>query len=282
MKNLICISLFIIGINQSLFAQDEWEDYVSWAWGGHYSPYMEGTVGYGQLNQNKFTSDFANIGTGELKLGYTELKDYRGYVQQLDERYLFGSYAASDFLELSEIKPDDVTSEMWKFGIGNRLGFGYAIGPFSLIPYHQMQFIWTNVDWTGMSSSLSETDTDILNRYPGSVRFGTSTEAGLKFYIAKSISITGAVEGAIIFPRHKVLEWSASFLLQSLSLGAVSYFAENIVNSSAFLGPIMYFILKNAVGIAWYMAMKDQMYWPIESETPLSMETVRIGTSFTF
>jgi hypothetical protein len=28
--------------------------------------------------------------------------------------------------------------------------------------------------------------------------------------------------------------------------------------------------------------MKDEMYWPIGSETPLAMETFRLGASFTF
>jgi hypothetical protein len=67
-----------------------------------------------------------------------------------------------------------------------------------------------------------------------------------------------------------------------MSLGAVSYFAEAIVNSSPFLGPLMYFVLKNGLSLAWYYAMKDQMYWPIESEAPLTMETIRLGASFTF
>jgi len=49
-KKLIYFLLLIIGINQSLVAQDEWEDYVSWAWGGHYSPYMEGTVEHNLYN----------------------------------------------------------------------------------------------------------------------------------------------------------------------------------------------------------------------------------------
>lgn len=282
MKLKLALSLlvsFLLFTNTN--AQDEWQDYVSWAWGGKYSPYIEAVAGFGLLKHQDFTSTFANVGTAELKLGFTELKDYKGYIQSLDERYLFGTYISSDILQMNTPDPNDVKSEGWRFGMGNRLGFGYKIGPFSLIPYHQSQFSLTNMEFT-IADPLLQSDQDILNRMEGDFRMGITYEGGVKFYIAKSISIDGSVEGAVIFPRFKVLHWLGSFALQSMSLGAVSYFAEAIVNSSPFLGPLMYFVLKNGLSLAWYYAMKDQMYWPIESEAPLTMETIRLGASFTF
>ncbi|MDX1700973.1 MAG: hypothetical protein R3250_10165 [Melioribacteraceae bacterium] len=283
MKNLFLYFLpfFLIYSNLS-FSQLEGQDYLNWAWGGKYSPYIEGTLGYGILNHSVLVGSFSNISTAELKLGYTELKNYKEYVQSLDERYLFTSYNSSNFLQFKDYKPGDINSTMWRFGIGNRLGFGYKIDAFSLIPYHQLQIVWTNVEWDSVSSNLSNEDLNILIRYPGGVRFGSSTEAGFKFYIAKTISIYAGLEASLIFQRHKVLHWSANYMLQAISYGAVSFFAETIVNSSPFFGPIMYFVLKNAIGFAWYYAMSDEMYWPISSETPLTMQTVKLGASFTF
>ena len=165
--------------------------------------------------------------------------------------------------------------------MGNRLGFGYAMGNSSLVPYHQMQLALTQANFT-YDSTLSQTDMEVLNRLEGDLRMGITYEGGVKFDIARTFSINAAVEGAIVFPRYKFLHWLGSYTLQAASLGAVSYFSEAIVNSSPFFGPIMYFLLKNGVAAAWYFAMKDQMYWPIDSETPLAMETFRFGASFTF
>lgn len=260
-------------------AQDEWEDYVDWAWGGKYSPYIETDASYGSLVHNQVSGAFAKIGSIDLRFGYTELKNYKEYVQALDERYVFGTYISSK--SAGTANPGEIESELWRFGLGNRLGFGYAIGNSSLIPYHQMQFALTNNEFT-YDSSLSQSDMEVLNRLEGDLRMGTTYEGGVKFYIAQTFSINAGVEGAIVFPRYKFMHWLGSYALQAASLGIVSYFSESIVNSSPFFGQIMYFILKNGIATAWYIAMKDEMYWPIGSETPLAIETFRFGASFTF
>ncbi len=50
----------------------------------------------------------------------------------------------------------------------------------------------------------------------------------------------------------------------------------------ASIGPIMYFVLKNAVQYVFYYALKVNMHWPFESETPLKHESLKIGVSITF
>lgn len=276
---LIKLLLSFLVLSSISYSQEEWQDYVDWAWGGKYSPYIEADAGYGSLNHKKITSAFSKVGTLDFRFGYTELKNYKDFVQSLDERYLFGTYISSDNVGTTD--QNEIKSEMWRFGLGNRLGFGYAIGNSSLIPYHQMQLVLTQPDFT-YDSTLSQADMEVLNRLEGDLRMGITYEGGVKFYIARTFSINAAVEGAIVFPRYKFVHWLGSYALQAASLGVVSYFSEAIVNSSPFFGPIMYFVLKNGVAAAWYFAMKDQMYWPIESETPLAMETFRFGASFTF
>lgn len=276
---LIKLLLSFLVLSSISYSQEEWQDYVDWAWGGKYSPYIEADAGYGSLNHKDITGAFSKVGTLDFRFGYTELKNYKDFVQSLDERYLFGTYISSDNVGTTD--QNEIKSEMWRFGLGNRLGFGYAIGNSSLIPYHQMQLVLTQPDFT-YDSTLSQADMEVLNRLEGDLRMGITYEGGVKFYIARTFSINAAVEGAIVFPRYKFVHWLGSYALQAASLGVVSYFSEAIVNSSPFFGPIMYFVLKNGVAAAWYFAMKDQMYWPIESETPLAMETFRFGASFTF
>jgi hypothetical protein len=206
------------------YSQDEWQDYVGWAWGGKYSPYIEADAGYGSPTHKKVVGAFEKIGTLELRLGFTELKNYKDYVQSLDERYLFGTYISSDLANSNEA--NKIKSEMWRFGIGNRLGFGYKIGNFALIPYHQMQLDITKPEFTN-DSTLSQSDLEVLNRLEGDYRMGITYEGGVKFYIAQTIAINAAVEGAIVYPRYQFIKWTGSYALQAISLSCIIFFRSN-------------------------------------------------------
>ena len=278
-KLLFVMLLTMFSVTSVIAQSEDWDDYINMVWGGKYVPYMEAIASYGSPVHKQVSGTFAEIGSVELKFGYIELKNHKEYVQALDERYLFGTYSSSE--NAGTANPGDIKSEMWRFGIGNRLGYGYAIGKTSLVPYHQMQLSLSQPDFT-YDSTLSQADMDILNRLEGDLRMGITYEGGVKYFLGQTIAINAGVEGAIVFPRYKVIEWFGSYILQAASLGIVSYFSESIVNTSSFFGPIMYFVLKNGVAAAWYFAMKDQMYWPIESETPFAMETFRFGASFNF
>jgi len=279
-KFIIPITVFLLTINNYSQPSD-WDEYINWAWGGNYSPFIKADVGYGFPGQKMFTKNFSSIGNANLELGYTELKKYKDFVQRLDERYIFGSYFSSDINVFGNTKPGEVDTKGWQVGIGHNIGYGYEIGPFSLIPYSKNQFTFTKLEFTGQDS-LAQSDIDILTRLEGDLRFGISTEGGIKLYVAKSVSITTSIEGAVVFSRFVFLHWLGSFALQAISVNLVSLFSESIIKSSPILGPIMYMILKNAVTFAWYQALKNEQYSPISSEAPFTMETFKLGASITF
>jgi hypothetical protein len=227
-----------------------------------------------------FESEFAPIGGYEVKIGYSDISTYKNYVLGIDERYLFGSYYKDEF----NIVDDEVTgvkTEATRFGFGNRLGFGYDIGPINLLPYSNIQYVWTEfnpVDSTG----IPEEDAQILNRYADAFRFGHSGEAGINVQLFNSLSVGAGYEFAVIYPRHIFWPWLGSHIIQSSALGMISVFSEDIVNSSSLLGPLMYFVLRNGVAYAMYQGYKDKMNWPFESETPVTVETFKLNASITF
>ena len=47
-------------------------------------------------------------------------------------------------------------------------------------------------------------------------------------------------------------------------------------------GPIMYFVLKNALSYAFFKGMQDKMFWPFNSGRALTMETFKLGASINF
>jgi len=141
--------------------------------------------------------------------------------------------------------------------------------------------VWTKFDPVD-STGISEEDRKILDRYAGAFRFGHSGEAGVKLQIAKTFGIVVGYEFAVVYPRHIFWPWLGSHIIQSTALGMISTFSEDIVNSSPIFGPVMYFLLKNGVMYAFYQGYKEKMNWPFDSETPLTIETFKIGASLTF
>jgi len=276
----IPIIVLLLAINNHSQPSD-WDEYLNWAWGGKYSPFIKADIGYGFPGQKNFTGNFSSIGNANLEFGYTELKKYKDFVQRLDERFIFGSYFSSDLNVVGSPEPGEVDTKGWKAGIGQNIGYGYEIGPFSLIPYNKNQLTLTNLEFTG-PDSLTHSDIDILTRLEGAARLGISTEGGIKLYVAKSVSITTSLEGAVVFPRFVLIHWAVSFAMQAISVNLVSLFSESIIKSSPIFGPIMYMILQNAVTFAWYYALKSEQYTPISSETPFTIETIKLGASITF
>lgn len=284
MKSFFITFLFFLTIfNFQSYAQPEdWDDYINWAWKGSFSPFIEASYGYSNPGHEDFTSTFSNIGLVDVKFGYGEYKKYSKFVYRLDERYLIGSYFSTDLNQIDDEVPGEVITKGWRVGLGTKIGYGYRLGSaISLIPYNQNQFTLTSLEYT-RPQTLSAVDNSILSRIEGTSRFGISTEGGLAFFIVEAISINAAFEGAVVFPRWKVLHWFGSFALQSMSVSLVTLFSESIIKASPIFGPLIYLFLQNAVTFAWYYAMKSEIYWPISSETPYTMETFKIGASITF
>ncbi len=255
-------------------------NYVDWAWQGEFRPFFEVAYGYDEPGQKLFESELAKIGSWQVKAGYSDISPFKSYILGMDERYLFGSVHKPDYNHIDD-QISGVTIEASRFGFGNRLGFGYDLGAIAILPYNQIQYVWTKINPLD-STGISAEDRRILDRYAGTFRFGHSGEAGVKIQIANSVGLIAAYEFAVIYPRHIFWPWLGSHIIQSTALGMVSVFSEDIVNASPLFGPLMYFLLKNGVMYALYQGYRDKMNWPFESETPMTLETFKIGASLTF
>ena len=261
---------------------EDWDSYINEKWGGTYNPFIHVDIGYGFPGQQSFATEFSSVGTAGLKMGYTTYDKSQSYVYKLDEKYLFGKYTSSDIREaLATADESTINTTSWGFGLGQKIGYGWKVGPFSLIPFNQNQLVLSGLNFN-YPDSILESESNYLARLEGGTRFGVSTEGGAEFYVAKAISVNASFEATAVFPRFVFFHWIGSYAVQSISNTLISYFSESIVKSSPLLGPIMYLILKNAISFAWYYAIKREQYWPIPSETPFTMETIKLSASITF
>lgn len=253
---------------------------VDWVIGADSRPLVEFSYGLDQPKQSKFAGSFTGLGFAEARLGYSTVRAFRPGILELDDRFGYASHSA-DNIGTFNTKPEAVTLDLWKFGLANRKGFGWDLGPIGLIPFHAYSADLSIVDYT-IPQPIAGADSAILGRYPSAARFGHTTEAGLQLALSDVIGINASYQGAVIFPRYVFWEWFGSYLIAGTAVTLISDFGEDIVERSPVLGPIVYFILRNGVAFAAYALWRNNMNWPFYSEAPLTHETAKIGVNLTF
>jgi hypothetical protein len=281
---VFCISLSLHAQNQNAgkdTTDTQVDEVIDWAWKGKFYPYIEVTAGLTQLNQEKFEGTLPEESLAEIKLGYSQIQQYEKIIWELDQRFVLGSYMDEDIAGFTNPELGDFKGDISRFGFGNRLGYGYHLGPIELLPYFQSGLVWTRIR-TDTLNDLSQHDKDILARYENVYRFGMHTEGGIQVQLLQSIALIGSYELAVIYPRHIFWPWLGSYIIIQSGFGMVSTFADDIMKSSPLFGPIIYFALKNGLAYAFYQGVKEKMNWPFNSETPMTMENIKIGVSVTF
>jgi hypothetical protein len=275
--------IFLYFLNSSVAIGQDEEGAKPFAWVKGKRPFIEASYGLTMPKHKELEAEFALIGSVDIKLGYSEDEPYRKLIYQNDDRYVFFSYSREDLNQFQdeEDNVEKVKTEFTRFGFGNQLGYGYRLGPFALLPYQQGQFTLTKIKFD-TSVAVSDFDRGKFDRYEGGFKFGVSTEGGLEFELIKSFSVSASYEAAVNYPGIIFFHWLGGVIVQTVTMGLISRFAEDIVDSSPALGPLMYALLRNAAGYGLYIAMRDNMFWPVKSEKPLTSETLRIGAKITF
>jgi hypothetical protein len=247
---------------------------------GHRKPMIDVTYGFGPVKQKLFQGTLSDMSLIDLKLGYFRTKPDSETPPGLDDKFVTFTYSASDLFR-SSAAPAEVASTMLRFGIGTRGGYAYDFGSSYLYPYHQTSFLWTKLT-TQRPAGLSAADTDILDRYEGAFRFGGSTEGGIAFGIGEIVALRFGYEAAVVYPRHVFWPWVGSFGIAAIGMGAITHFSHDIVEASPTFGPFLYALLRAGLAYGYYLTVRDNQYWPFDSETPLTTEAFKFGVTFTF
>lgn len=301
----ILLAFFTLLFATSLFAQanfhysSKWESWDDWdRWGVEFEydrPFIEFNYGFGEPKHENFNSDFSNVGLIELKLGY--LKENSYYYENIDDRtesFVFGSKIGTS-LQNKDVVDGEFRSTLWRFGLATRKTLGYYWGDVSLLPYHQDGFVWSRLESDDLSypdqqlddlfdllSPEDANDYRVVERYRDAFRFGTEAEGGIRLEFAETVSINAGYEASVIFPRHLFWKHAGSFIIEKAGQGALTYFIEEILDSSPVAGPIVNFVLQNGYSYAFYLLKKEDMNWPFSTEAPLTYETFKFGVTFTF
>lgn len=252
------------------------------------SPTISVSYGQSQINLKNFGGSFANPNFPELKLGYTTIRASKYSEDVL--KYKFNHIFVGNFF--TKTKSDnssnkDIRTDMWRFGFGWALGYGYNLGNSSILPYHSTSLAWSRVqiDDTPINQPVPtqlNDDMYIFDLYDQAFRFGTGAEAGIRFKIIPLISLDVSYERSIIFERHLFWKWAGSGIIEVASQGMLDHFIGKIGKSSPAAMPIVSVILKSALSYGIYELRQEKMNWPFNSAAPLSYDQFKVGITFNF
>ncbi|HSD63619.1 MAG TPA: hypothetical protein VLB50_07465 [Ignavibacteriaceae bacterium] len=297
LKYFISITLVIM-LSAYTFPQDEEakEDSTEsgWDWGEwkdfhedmdfihtgfHGSPAVVLGYGISGLSLNQFNGKFADPNMVELKLGYIKEKAYKNQedIIKYNFNYLYLSNISTD---LSNSNAEGLTNNTWRFGAGNSKGYGYRIGKGGVIPYYSTALIWSRLDLK--EQNIPADQKELLGNFDDTFRFGTNWEGGIKFKVIPMLTIDAGYERAVIFPRHLFWKWLGSAAIETAGQWMVDGFVKEIMESSSYAGPVMSFVLKNALSYGMYELRQDKMNWPFKSAAPLAYDQFKFGFTVNF
>jgi len=285
---LIFISPLIVIAQDSTKTDDDWawewewddvDDWISWS---QKKPTISINYGLSDISREDVQEAFANNALLELKLGYTTRKDsrYADFIEKFNYNYAFLNYNSTSLAGGTE-DTLEIETKNWQFGLGWSDGYGYKIGSEgAIIPYYSSTLSFTEVDF--QNDSLSTNDEDIMNRYYGTFRFGSSSEFGIRGQITDLIIVEAGYETAAVFEAWLFWKWAGSAVIEVAANGALDVFIKEIFKSSPAAGPVVYFVLKGALGYGLYELRKSEMNWPFPSAPPIAMDNIKFGVTLTF
>lgn len=280
-KNKYILTLLLIITASSVFAQSSTSSNKYNIYKKYFSkPTIEVSYGLSEIRLNGNSYGLANTGMIEMKLGFTRQSNsrYGNKILNYKNNFVFLSNASSD--NYSGSNNPGTSSDLWRFGLGNKEGYGVKLGSVSIMPYSSNSIAWSEISYP--VSSETESDNSALADFNNAFRFGTTTEAGINFQLAPGFSIQPKYEISDIFPRHLFGKQMMSSVIEISGLVLIDEFTKSIMKNTPVAGTFVNFVLKNAYEYGFYQLRKDQMYWPFTSVAPLRYNTFKLGMMFTF
>jgi hypothetical protein len=260
----------------------EWDDVDDWISWSQKKPTISLNYGFSNISREDVDASFANNDLIELKLGYTTRKDskYADFIEKFNYNYAFLNYNSTSLAGGTE-DTSEIETKNWQFGIGWSTGYGYKIGTeAAIIPYYSSTLSFTEIDY--QNDSLNVNDEDIMDRYYGTFRFGSSSEFGVRGQVTKLLVVEAGYETAAVFEGWLFWKWAGSAVIEVAANGVLDIFIKEVFKSSPAAGPIVFVVLKGALGYGLYELRKGEMNWPFPSAPPIAMDNLKFGMTFTF
>jgi hypothetical protein len=239
--------------------------------------------GFSSASHDGLHQSLASSGALEIRVGGTRTRWGNEEAEILKNSYEFATLSTMSPRLGSAPGPEEISMDLWKFGFAFERGLGYGSDTregLAVILTNSGGLNWTDVQIRG--GVTDSADQNLLSRYEGSLRFGNSTEAGIKVRLSRMLILEGAFERSLIFPRHLFTKWAGSALIELAAQGLLDGFVGKVLHSTPEAAPVVAFLLKNGLSYGFYELRKTKMNWPFPSEAPYVTDTFKLGVTFVF
>jgi hypothetical protein len=274
------------------FAQDTTETKEDWKW--HWEevgdwvdwwkkkPSISLNYGFSMISRKDVEAPFADNNLLDLKLGYTSKNTTRfaNYIERRRYKYFVITYNSTK-LGGGSGTSSDIETNNWRLGFGSSSGYGYKLGRNAAVtPFFSSSMDWTNINFK--NDSLNSNDERIAQLYDETFRFGSSIDMGIFIQATRLLTLQASYERAIVYERHLFWKWAGSGIIELASHGLLDVFIKEILKSTPAAGPVVFFILKSALGYGLYELRQEKMNWPFDSAPPMAFDNIKFGVTFVF
>ena len=247
-------------------------------------PSIEISYGLTNVKLDGYQQGFDNAALLDFKIGFSTKKSKRYYNDQLKKFefvYLdIGNYSSE--LDTREKSTEKIKANNWRFGLGSKNGYMISAGSVGILPYTSRAIMWTNSNWTGITSTVTPVETDKLLNFGSQFRFGGNYESGISVQATPLIAFDVTYERNNTYSRHLFWAQSGSMILQELGVGVIDYFVQRVLRNEPIAGSIVNFVLKSAYYYGFSELKSKNMDWPFGGEASLNYSTLKFGLGFTF
>lgn len=287
---VLFISSQLIFAQENLYSSSPQENFSFGSWFAGSKNFIEVSYGLGELKHKEFTTEFNPISISEIKLGRRYLKPAGNYrILEFEDDFLFSSYLNYNSNSKQNLK---INSNIWRFGLGFRKGYGYSFGNnFDIFPSYSLGFVWNQSKFSHPSERIMteipnpfwKDENKIINHYDNEIKFGTTNTAGIDLRISSIINIGANYEAQILFPQYLTWKHFSGFGIELLSQTGIDFLTEGvIIKAVPKLTPILYFLMKNGLSYFFYTLKQEKMFWPFDTNPPLTMEALKFDVKITF
>ncbi len=242
---------------------------------------------YGPVNMSlkDYPGQFSDPGLAEIRIGATLDDPVSPLSRILNYKYSYFSVSKISSGLGRKAELGEIESTVWRYGLSWDTGFGYALsdGPagFAVIPYHSSGLIWSSITVVNMGE-VPESERLLPERFADGTRFGARNQGGIALQIGRNLVFDAGYERALIFERYLFWKWLGASVIEVISQSIVDRFVMWVIESSPASGPIVYFVLKNALSFAVSELRLERMYYPFASAPPMLQESFKFGITIKF
>ncbi|MCX6148489.1 MAG: hypothetical protein NTW25_14745 [Candidatus Kapabacteria bacterium] len=225
------------------------------------------------------SANMSNLNTMELRLGDISFSKYSSKDTSLiktSNKYLFFKSFAGLQVDLKDTLKQ--TAEGIGFGWNKSEGYGYKIGGNGFISlYHGDGHYWSYLD---IKNANSNNKLDDFGK--NELRYGKQFQSGIMISPLSNLNISLEYQRSMVYPRHLFWYELGSGAVEVIAEGALSIFTNKIKKSSPELYPIVKLIFDTSLSYGFYELRKKDMNWPINTASPLLIDSYKVGISYSF